>query len=448
MPVFVIMIVVGGVIGGGPTPLSYSIIVDFVASMLMLLVLPSFSKGSYPRAALPAILILISIILVPLLQLIPLPVTVWNDLPGRGVPGGILYAAQAGVTRMPFSLYKQGTFLAALSLIVPAASFVAGLQASAKARDLIMFSIVLFAFAGAVLGVFQVARGGGLDLGIYSEIHDGYAIGFFANRNHEASLMLIAIPFSAHLIQTRNWVPRVKLYVIIGVIILFSLAVLSTISRAGLVLLPVSIASAIIISFGNGRDGKMWLGLLAALLMLIVAALLLEMSSVGSAVIHRFFVVDNDLRRQIWVNTTAAIKEFWPAGSGVGSFVPIYGMFEDLDSVNVLWVNHAHNDYLEIILETGIFGVGILMSYAVCIIYNVTRKFPKELRSQRSAGVSAILILLLHSLVDYPLRTSLLMAVFAYCNALVFVPNDFFRRRKRVSSDKRIISNAVSVPGS
>jgi O-antigen ligase len=330
----------------------------------------------------------------------------------------------------PVSLDPEQTRMAAIALIVPSTIFLAALQINVRGRDQIMLAVVVFSFFSALLGVFQVAAGGGLDLGIYRQVHDGYPIGFFANRNHEASLLLVAMPMSAHLIRLQHWPRRTRTSAIAAMISIFSLSVVATASRSGFALLAVAWAGTMIVLIGNLWDRRIWLSAAGLFAILLVAFGLFDLTASGHRVIHRFNDVGEDLRPFIWHGTWEAIKAFWPLGSGVGSFVPVYKMFEDLNSVNDAWVNHAHDDYLELLLDTGIVGVILLISYFLIAAASLLKPLPAPQRGQRYVAVCAIIILLAHSLTDYPLRTFGLMAIFAFANAMLFPGRDTVRVRR------------------
>lgn len=424
-----LLLIAGGILGGGPTSATLAMFVELIACALAVLALAGALDGHCPKAATPALLLLMAVCLLPILQLIPLPAGAWQSLPGREVPTRILDIAGLGDRMRPFSLDPEGTRLATLSLIVPVAAFLAVLQIGVIERDRLMLVIVGFAAVSALLGVFQVAAGGGLDLGIYPQLHDGYAIGFFANRNHEADLLLVALPFSAHLIRTQRWAPRSKLMAMLGALLFFSLGVISTISRGGVGILPFAVGGAWVVWVGDLRDRRALGGIAALFILAVLTYLLLDLTPLGNKVLHRFSEISEDLRPHIWEGSITAIKSFWPWGSGVGSFVPVYKMFEDLDSVIDAWVNHAHNDYLELLLVAGLPAAILMIVYFVLVGLALLGPFPPPLRRQRYAGVSALLILLAHSLVDYPLRTSALITVFAFANALLFLPREAIRVR-------------------
>ena len=80
-------------------------------------------------------------------------------------------------------------------------------------------------------------------------------------------------------------------------------------------------------------------------------------------------------------------------------------------------MNHAHNDYLEIIFEGGLLAGLALASYLVLLS---VRLVEARVNGMQKAALMAIGFLLVHSLVDYPMRTLAIAMVFAYLNAIVF----------------------------
>lgn len=414
-----LLFVIGGVIGGGPTSPILSMLVELVACMLGTLAIAGLANGDCTKESVPALIFLAIVCAVPVVQLIPLPAGLFAMLPGRQVPNALLHLIAEDHSPHPLSLDPEQTRLAAFTLVVPAATFVASLQLSAASRDQVMRVIVGFALVSAVLGIFQVAEGG-LTLGIYPLVHDGFPIGFFANRNHEADLLLVAIPLSARIIQQQPWRPRSHGIALIGLTAFFVLSVVSTQSRTGMALLPLAIFSAITIVIGTIRDKRVWISGIAVLIFTVIGYVALDYTPIGQRALHRFSNVENDLRPHIWEGTRAAIKNFWPAGTGVGTFPPIYNMFEDLNSVGQAWVNHAHNDYLELLLVAGLPAAILLAAYVVVLAVALFKRVSFPLRTQRYAGLAMLLILLAHSLTDYPLRTFALLFIFAFSSALLY----------------------------
>jgi O-antigen ligase len=94
------------------------------------------------------------------------------------------------------------------------------------------------------------------------------------------------------------------------------------------------------------------------------------------------------------------------------------------------YANHAHNDVLEVWLEGGAVGLGLMVLFAIWLALRsvkVWRRAPchgaLEIdRSLARAAVLIIILLIVHSFVDYPLRTGAMMATIAFACALLIDP--------------------------
>src|SRR5690606_27495054 len=91
------------------------------------------------------------------------------------------------------------------------------------------------------------------------------------------------------------------------------------------------------------------------------------------------------------------------------------------------FANRAHNDFVEVWLELGVLGAGLAGLFVLWFVMRVRHVWKRsELTSldtliSRAATIS-IVLLLAHSAVDYPLRTTALLCVFALCCALLVEP--------------------------
>jgi O-antigen ligase len=127
--------------------------------------------------------------------------------------------------------------------------------------------------------------------------------------------------------------------------------------------------------------------------------------------------------------TIEAAKAYTPFGSGVGTFVPVYAMFEKPENVSDTYVNHAHNDLLELWLEAGAFGLALLGAFVIWLarrsiqIWRTPPPGASYLDWSMARGATLIpTLLLIHSVFDYPLRTGALMGVMAFACALLLPP--------------------------
>jgi O-antigen ligase len=137
-----------------------------------------------------------------------------------------------------------------------------------------------------------------------------------------------------------------------------------------------------------------------------------------------------DTRVALSGTTFAAAKAFMPLGSGMGTFVPVYAMFEKPETALInAFANRAHNDVLELLLEAGapaaLLGALFLWWFAARSV-RIWRASPGQTATidrllARAASVIVVLTVA-HSFVDYPLRTSAVMAVVALAFGLMSHP--------------------------
>ena len=126
-------------------------------------------------------------------------------------------------------------------------------------------------------------------------------------------------------------------------------------------------------------------------------------------------------RPSMWHVTYHAIVTFGTFGSGFGSFQQVFHLFEDPARVSTHYANHAHNDLLEFTLEGGVPGLVLLVAFLAWFCVRLWHIWVRDRRRDpigQGAAIAA-LIVLLHSLVDYPLRTGAIATVFALCLGLM-----------------------------
>jgi O-antigen ligase len=148
-----------------------------------------------------------------------------------------------------------------------------------------------------------------------------------------------------------------------------------------------------------------------------------------------------DYRFTISATTIEAAKSFQPVGSGVGTFVPVYQMFETPSGLQAAYVNHAHNDWLEIGLEGGWLAIGIVVAFVIWFGAQASRVWSKSEsahvvdKALAQASSVVIALLLLHSAVDYPLRTTALGVLFGCCCGLLIPPRRVSPARYELEAD-------------
>jgi O-antigen ligase len=374
-------------------------------------------RGPTDRWTVALMLFVGALFLVGIAQIIPLPASLWRTLPSRALPAEIADAIGAGKNAMPLSLTPDATIRALLFLLPASATLVATLACDRRERRRLLNWTVVLALFSAFLGMFQVASGPSGPY-LYAVANQDPAVGVFSNHNHQADLLLIAMLLAATMSISQRVSNITQRLIISGVLVFLTITVIATMSRAGVVLMlpTLAISIALLLPKAILRDRRAWAAGAAGVIILAGLAALLSHNAMVIRTLDRFDT-DTDPRFMFWPSVVQAAKDYFPMGSGLGSFVPVFKAVEPLEIVNRAYVVHAHNDYLELLIETGVTGLALIVLFAVLLATGLIRALRdpalRDRRRQITATASAIGILLIHSFGDYPLRTIALTSIFA-----------------------------------
>lgn len=397
-----------------------------LASLLVIAAAVFRLPGNAPAELRWPALLLASAVALVVLQLVPLPPGIWTSLPGR--EPFIEAAPTAGLAQpwRPLALSPDLAINALLSLTVPVA-VLAGLAALAQSLTRWIIPAVLAILLISVLAVcIQLVTGSDGLSWIYRVLFKGWSPGIFTNRNHQAVLIAAAIPLLAGWDMLRRRGRKGAAARLAAGLILPLVAVLLIAigSRAGLVLGAAGACVAILV-FMTARDhhsqpiNRRHLTILAAASAAIIALLMIAISLGRAAAIERMLRSDpaEDLRLQALPTILRVLLEYFPAGTGFGSFDPAFRQAEPDALLGPSYLNHAHNDLLQIVLEGGLPGLIILTGSlawlaAACLRLWRHRTSSSVVVHGRAASVS-LLVIVVASALDYPLRTPMMMAIAA-----------------------------------
>jgi O-antigen ligase len=367
-----------------------------------------------------------------LIQLIPLPPHIWTRLPGRQIAVEVYNAAGLALPSLPISLSPDRTWNVLLSLTPAIAMFVATLSQSASARRVFALGVVLIAIASIVLGMLQIA--GGLDspLRFYASTNRDAAVGFFANRNHQASLLVSAVPFVALLAVPpasdleQNRMFRVVAALALGCVLVVGLGV--TRSRAGVLLLAPAFVGGLLVTLGGrtvqSGGERDWRPVIALTCAVALGVALVSAFSLTPLADRFEGAISDDLRFRLTPLVAHAGLAYAPFGSGLGSFPAIYQTLERPEMVMHAYVNHVHNDYVELWLEASYAGVLLVVAFLVwwlSAVVGIVRRAAMD-SALALAGAVTVALLMLHSAVDYPLRTPALATLFGLACGFMVSP--------------------------
>lgn len=371
-----------------------------------------------------ALSLLAAVVALPLVQLIPLPPTMWSALPGRDPMVLALQLAGMEPGWAPLSVTPDRTWGSALALAPPAAFFIAVLSLTQVQRERLIQFCLAAAIVGILLGAAQLASGGD-DLYLWNWTGAGSVTGLFANRNHLASSLLVSLPFAvvfgaATLRRRDRKTSSLWFGALFAGLVVVALAAIR--SRAGITLFaPVMVTSLLAawIAAGRGRPGPALLVVVGAVGAALTAVAILALPPI----LDRFDTEGApEVRFDRWPLVAETAQTYLPLGTGIGSFDAIYRSVEPLDELDGSFFNQAHNEYLETWLETGWLGIGLILAFLVWYgrrSWSAWKAPPSREGDMQRAASIGIGVLVLHSIADYPLRTVTLSVVFALCCGLL-----------------------------
>lgn len=379
-----------------------------------------------------ALLLLVTVVV----QLLPLPPELWRALSGRETSTAVRDLAGASERHLPLSLDPDATRAAGLALLPPLAAFFGTAAAGASARLRLMLAVLVVAILDLLLSVLQFSTRGDAGLAFYDTLHASSALGLFANRNHNADLLLIAPLLAAAYLKVAPSpaLTPIRRPAMLILLVIFLLGVLIASSRAGLALAIIPVAAVLVLFASRPasrlpvqRSGRaLSIPILATTAALVVGiAVLGSTNNVARRIFARFGASD-DQRFSFWPDVVYAVQQYWPIGSGLGSFPDVFRSVERLNIVGEFYINHAHNEYLELLLEVGLWGAVLVLLFLILFVVVGGRHFVRR-RGQPIAAIAlaasaGIVLMLLHSLVDYPLRTPALAILFGMLSGLLLDP--------------------------
>lgn len=413
----VVAMVLGG--GGSPYAMPETIVLLVGVAGLATALLAGRTRGLFGAGTAVPLGVLGGAGLLIAAQLVPLPPAIWSALPGREVLWLTARATGMAEVARPISADWEATARTALALIPAAAMFMlAAVLAPHQLRRLAAL-FVIGAAAHLLVGLLQVA-GGGVDFYPYLGSHRGVAVGLFANRNHFATAMLLAILLAAAVLRPPPGSrPGLRTPLLLVGVVAFAVGVIAASSRASAAMLILALIPVPFLfgwTPGRGRAVVTFAASCVGVLAVAGAMWSAGRGSWAGTLGGRFAELGGDDRYGIWQDTLYAATLYFPTGSGLGTFDPMFRSIERLSEVGSHYSNHAHNDYLELAMETGLVGTvlaAILVGWIAVRSARVWRpRMAGELTPLSRAASVGLLIVLLHSAVDYPLRTLALGTVF------------------------------------
>jgi hypothetical protein len=424
---------------------------DDIQSLLLLrplsiiFVAYAFSVSSHRRwtGNLLPVFMLATLAILMMLQLAPLPPSVWSELPQRQIYFDIATLAGMEQPWRPLTLSPSKTLNSLFSLSVPLAAMLLFMNLERPDQRRALVVILLLAYFSAILAMLQLGGSSSGPLYFYQITNNGQAVGLFANRNHQAVLLACAIVIAAWYagtIKRSEKSATIKVSAAIASIFVLLPLIFITGSRAGLVLaLPAFIFALLFVYNGKFfsdapkkntkrvRKSKFKFWQRFSIKNLIAGAFILTLVSIVGAAFYasRTAAFDRltsgdaqaELRLDLLPTLLTMVQEYMPWGTGFGSFEHVYKIFEPLDLLKAEYLNQAHSDWLQILIEGGLPVVVLIVVFLGWLLARSRRVFDssitKSRRSRIFLSVTIIGFLVAASIGDYPLRVPSMMAVLA-----------------------------------
>ena len=415
-------------LGGSAQGIWANMVLQLLGLGLLAWAAASGAGGDVGRPARRLWLLVALALLLFVVQLVPLPPALWVKLPGRELveSGFAVLGAERPWQALSLAPYRTAATL--LALLPPLAMLAAMLRLEAFRPSWLVLALLAGTLAGVFLGILQVGSSDSVNSPwyLYASTNYGKAVGFFANANHMATLLLVAIPFAAALVAAAyagmKDVQRRTAVAMSAAAVLLVLAIGLALNRsfAGYILtVPVLAASALILPLLRPA-ARRWLALATAALS-VAAVAFIALSPVQESPLGTHLATSGGSRLEFWATTLKGAAAYFPFGSGIGSFAQIYPLFDDPNRLDLAArVPHAHNDYAELALETGLAGIALVLAFLAWWLGRAVALWRSaESGPYARAATIASAAILLHSLVDYPLRTAAIGACFAMCLALM-----------------------------
>jgi len=291
------------------------------------------------------------------------------------------------------------------ALLLLAFLFLQAFQTLAQLRGFVWF-LLIFSFVVALFGIIQYHTFNGKLYWVRELTGGGTPFGPYVNRNHFAGLMELLIPPGLLLLLLRavrrDWLPLIGLLTVVPIGALFLSA-----SRGGIVSFLCQLGLLGLLLWARPA-GRRWLAV-ATVSLLLVAGFLMWLD-IGSA-LQRFEQTTGEelsqgRRTSMILDTWRIFADHPVMGTGAGTLVSVFPKYESMYDGKV--VDHAHNDYVELLAETGVIGGLLAGAFLVLLGLQSFRRLehnsPAFLLAVQMGALVSCFGLFVHSLVDFNLH--------------------------------------------
>jgi len=273
------------------------------------------------------------------------------------------------------------------------------------------FALVLIVF-GALYAFFALAQAltsNGKFFWVYTPRFNGSIYGSYVNRDHYAGLMEMLVPFPlvasmGHLLRGGK-----RALVAFCAVLMASTIFLSG-SRGGMLAFVLEIVVFAALTLIQRRNPRIALGVVAVCVLVLAFLVFLGKGQV----LGRLGDLGPGIRLSITKDCLRMFSHRPVLGWGLGTFPTVYPGYRSF--YTNLFVNEAHNDYAQLLVETGLLGFGLMLWFLVRLYrYGLPTSRRWEFKWDGAVSFAALLGctgILLHSFVDFNLQIPANAAMF------------------------------------
>lgn len=217
--------------------------------------------------------------------------------------------------------------------------------------------------------------------------------------------------------------PSSNLYIVLGFAAsLMFLSVFVSLCRGGILTITLAVFVFMLLhSFRMAKQGR-------AAIYAIIGCVLIAVSWLGwdsvIAEFNRGITAAGTLRDGrffIWTDTLRIIQSFPLFGSGFGTFIDVFPSFMSFPDFGI--IDHAHNDYLELLTDGGLIGFTLTAWFILAVIRHGWQMILSR-RNQYSillgiGALTGIITMLMHSVTDFNMHNGADGLYFFFCCGLL-----------------------------
>jgi O-antigen ligase len=294
-------------------------------------------------------------------------------------------------------------------------------SSSSSARKRLAIGITVF---GTLYATFAIIQGFLVppDL-LYGVVKThGTGFGSYTNRNHYAGLMEMLLPFGLVISISLSVLPSLRLLSSFGSLVMLASIFVSG-SRGGMLAVVIAL---IIFAFHYWRHEQTSTAVRTTMVAAVVALVFIGYFSYERVASRSVMEATDSIRLQIARDSLRLVAEHPLLGSGLGTFTSIYPQVRTFP-IN-LFMNAAHNDYVQLTVETGLLGMISAAAFLFLVFQNAFRSIHRARKSWFSAvtlaAITGCVALLVHSLFDFNLEIPANAATFAFLTGLASARRD------------------------